>query len=369
MRRMVFHLPMAFRPGYVSGSVVRPQKMVAAFGAIGYDVHLVWGSATERRASIRALERRVDAGEVFDFVYSESANAPTLLTEQHHLPLSPLLDFGFLWRMRRRGIPVGLFYRDIYWCFPIYRATVGWLKSLIAKTFFWIDLLLYSRVLNILYLPSVEMGEWIPYRRLMSIARALPPGCSVPVANSSTPSGATDEQLSLLYVGGVVPPIYDLRPLLESLKSTKCHLTLVCRESEWKATQEHYRDALSDRISIVHASGGEIERLYAKADAAIVINAFDHYRDFAMPVKLFESIGHAVPVLIFSGAAATRFILDNNLGWAVGSVEEMAGTLRHLQEHRDEVMHMRRLVAHGRSEHTWEARARQVAADLTKNQH
>ena len=45
---------------------------------------------------------------------------PTLLTEPHHFPTHPLLDFGFFRYVKKQGIPIGLFYSDIFWKFEDY---------------------------------------------------------------------------------------------------------------------------------------------------------------------------------------------------------------------------------------------------------
>ncbi|WP_285286043.1 hypothetical protein, partial [Klebsiella pneumoniae] len=78
-----------------------------------------------------------------------------------HLPTHPLEDFAFLTRLRRHGIPVGLFYRDVYWKFPLYGEGVPKAKQLVAQAMYRYDLLAYRQCLDVLFLPSLRMGEWV----------------------------------------------------------------------------------------------------------------------------------------------------------------------------------------------------------------
>ena len=65
-----------------------------------------------------------------NFLYSESSTMPTSLTEPHHMPTHPFLDFSFFYFCKRNGIKIGLFYRDIYWKFEIYKEKVHGIKYL-----------------------------------------------------------------------------------------------------------------------------------------------------------------------------------------------------------------------------------------------
>ena len=96
---------------------MHPYKMIKAFEAI--DVDLIVGYGAERRKAINRIKRNVKHGKHYDFIYSESSTMPTLLTEKHHFPTYPFLDFGFFRWAKGNSIPIGLFYRDIYWKFPM----------------------------------------------------------------------------------------------------------------------------------------------------------------------------------------------------------------------------------------------------------
>src|SRR5262245_15032723 len=134
--RMIFHHPLPVAPGAASGSGVRPLQMMEAFRSLGIEVDAVCGYAAERAQAIARVEHSLRLGTRYDFLYSESSTEPTLLTDRHHLPLHPWLDFGFLARLKARSVPLALFYRDIYWRFPEYGAALPWWKRWGGKLFY-----------------------------------------------------------------------------------------------------------------------------------------------------------------------------------------------------------------------------------------
>src|SRR5690554_6207824 len=139
-RSMIFHLPYKPDSNKASASQIRPYKMIGAFRELGYNVVLIMGTAHERKEEIGLIKKRIMAGDVFDFIYSESSTMPTLLTESHHLPLYPTMDFGFLRFCKRKGIPIGLFYRDIHWKFDHYELGKYSIKRVISYLFYKLDL-------------------------------------------------------------------------------------------------------------------------------------------------------------------------------------------------------------------------------------
>ena len=46
------------------------------------------------------------------------------------------------------------------------------------------------------------------------------------------------------------------------------------------------------------------------------------WRDFAMPIKLFDYLRYSLPVLGTKGTAAGSFIQENGVGWAIEYSEE-----------------------------------------------
>ncbi|MCP9377276.1 glycosyl transferase, partial [Cutibacterium acnes] len=108
VRRCIYHVPYPLDPNTTFGGQKRAVAMLKALTQWG-EVWVVAGDARQRRRQIQVVMNAIRAGTRFEFCYSESSTMPTTLTEPHHLPTHPLEDFAFLTRLRRHGIPVGLF--------------------------------------------------------------------------------------------------------------------------------------------------------------------------------------------------------------------------------------------------------------------
>jgi len=131
--------------------------MLQAFRDIGYEVDVISGHAAQRKTAINTIKHKIQTGQIYDFVYSESTTMPTLLTEPHHLPLHPIVDFGFFSFCQKNNIPIGLFYRDVYWVFSEYSRSLPFYKAMLAKLFYLYDLVKYNKLINKIYLPSLDL--------------------------------------------------------------------------------------------------------------------------------------------------------------------------------------------------------------------
>lgn len=353
---MVFHHPAPVGSRMTSGSGLRPTRMLQAFRELGYDVEEVAGFSGERRTAARAVVEQMDRGRTFDFVYSESVTMPTALSDPHHLPLHPLVDVSFFRSMRRGHVPVGLFYRDIHWRFDLYRKTVPLIRQMAARAFYRFDLAAYRRAVDVLFVPSLEMVPFIPGGH--HHVEALPPGGRSDPSADATP---TERPLKLLHVGGARPPLYDLDPALSVLRDEPdVRLILCCRPDEADAVRP-----VPDNCTVVHAEGGEVEQLYEQADISLLYYGPHPYRQFAVPVKLYESVAHGVPVIANRDTAAGRLVDRDGLGISVGAIDELRETLRNLARDPSGVDDLRAVVRAVRSEHTWAQRARTAASVLS----
>jgi glycosyltransferase involved in cell wall biosynthesis len=83
-------------------------------------------------------------------------------------------------------------------------------------------------------------------------------------------------------------------------------------------------------------------------------------------MKLYEYIGHGRPVIASEGTLSGAFIAEHNIGWTIPySSEALIELLTRLLDNPHEVTTMTERVREERNNHTWLARARQVAAGLT----
>lgn len=357
-RNIIFHIPMQLDRQHASASQIRPLRMVSALQKIGYDVDIIEGTAQKRQEQIHKIKKKIQSGVKYDFVYSESSTMPTLLTERHHLPTHPCLDFGFLRFCKKNNIPIGLFYRDIHWCFV--NKNKDW-KQRVARYFYLYDLKKYQTLVDILFLPSMAMLPHIPFKFEGKVME-LPPGCELKHTNHSN----TDDYINILYVGGVGGN-YNITPLLEAVaKCPYAKLNLCCRHDDWETVRKQLAPLLSDNICVLHLKPEELPSLYETAD---LFSLFFHadYWEFAVPFKLFEAIGYGVPLLAAEGTWCGTFVKSNNIGWEIPSqTDDLICLLKNLHENPSVLQEFREKVIAIAPQHTWENRARRVATELTK---
>lgn len=359
MSKMIYHVPYPLNFQATSGSGIRPVKMYQAFQDAGFEVFLVSGYAPERRQRIKEVKRLIRQGEKFAFLYSESATIPTALTEPKHLPPHLFLDFSFFRFCQKHGINGGVFYRDIYWLFPIYEKLVSKPIATLMRLIYRWDLHNYKRTLTKVFIPSKQMGKHIPIIPQQMFA-PLPPGC---IENqTSLPS----DNLNLLYVGGLGEH-YRIKKLLTAVANTKGVELVICvPEAVWAHSKEEYLPFIAENIKIVHVFGEELEKWFAWANVGCIVVEPDEYWQFAVPIKLLDYIGHGLPVLASTTTWASNFIEENNCGWTVDySDDAIQSTLENLSE-LGWLDSMKERVNTTAQLNTWKARAIEVAQLLGK---
>ena len=359
---IIFHHPFPVGPNGASGSKVRPYQMLKAFESLGFEVESVTGHLNNRVAAVERLTAEIRRGRRFDFAYSESHTLPTPLTEPHHLPVRPNLDHSFLSRIKSAGVPVGLFYRDVNWRFDQFRVLYpGW-KRHIATLFYRHDWRSYVRSVDHLFLPSLKMAPALPTPWPLDKLSALPPGVARWPAKRREPSQSA-RALHVIYVGGVTPPLYDLTPLFAALNAApETRLTLCCRPDEWRRAGPQYRVPVN--VSIVHASGKELQRIYEHADLAAILWKPHPYLSFAAPVKLFEAIEYGLPIVTSPGTETACFVQREGIGWTCTSPEEFGRLMRSLAERPQKLAVAYQRAVDAARRNSWQLRAQQVSDTL-----
>lgn len=356
--RIIFHIPIRIDRTDPSASQIRPQKLMAAFTELGYEVDVVEGCAAERRRRIAAIKRNIRQGVRYEFLYSESSTMPTLLTGRHHLPTHPFLDFGFFRFCKRHGIPIGLFYRDIYWRFINKGAN---LKQRVAALFYRYDLMQYRRLLSVLFLPTLRMQRYVPGQFRCQVME-LPSGCPYKPLDRKGHQGL----IELFYVGGVGGD-YDLRSLVRAVADLDgIHLTLCCRLYDWELVRDDYQPLLNEHVTVVHESGEALMKRYAGADLFAMMFTPSEYRGFAAPYKLFEALGYGIPVLTTEHTWAGDYVQQAGVGCVCSNDEAaMKEILLDLLQHRERIEEWRVRIPKVAQENTWQARCRQIAQSLS----
>lgn len=357
-RTMIFHSPAPVRPGGATGSAIRPFQMLRAFHDLGYEVIEVTGDHHRRAEAIRDAERAITTGRV-EFCYSELPTSPIAMSEPIRERVDPGLDFALFAACRQEGVPVGAFYRDVYWRFPGFLTPSRLPYRLLMRHHYGRELRRLEDCLDLMFLPSLRMGAYIP-RISPDKFRELPPGA--PSAGGARAEESRSPGVELFYVGSL-GRFYDLRECAAAVAMTPgASMTLCVPEEQWKGLAGDYLPYLSERVRVVHGRGEELEPFFARASIGVLAMKPIEYRSFAAPVKLFEYIGRSLPVLASPGTLAGDLVVRERIGWAPEySREAIAATLRLLVAEPSLVEGAASRAGAIRGEHTWEARARQAA--------
>lgn len=358
--KIIYHTPVPLDPKSPVGCGIRPVRMLQAFYDLGADVTVVAGSANERRKAINIINKNISDGVVYSFCYSEGPSLPTLLSEKHRLPLHPFLDFHFFSNLKKNNIPIGLFYRDIYWLEKEHSSGWGPVKNSIANFFYRYDLKKYQELVDILYLPSMKMGEHIPYIDINKF-KELPPGCEI-----SNSYENINKKLKIFYVGGMGDH-YQMHELFKGVSNTNTDLCICNRILEWENVKDEYKPYSNINIKVVHKSGKDLDLLYENCNIASLFLKPDNYRTFAMPIKLFEYLGRGKPIIATKGTLAGDFVEKNKIGWVINyDSNELINLLNYLSDNLEEVRETQLKVTRLANNHTWKARGEQVINDLTE---
>jgi len=367
---VIFHHPGPVIADGKSGSQVRPYRLLDAFYKSGFEVEAVVGYGAERRRAINRIIADLANGRRFKFLYSEARSIPTLLTERNRFPAYPIMDFRFLSKIRAAKIPVGLFYRDVFWRFKVYRTMLPLAGRMLTVPLYWYDWWWYRHVVDHLFLPSSGMAAHLPTAWPASRISALPPGCiSTSRDHLQTSKRRKAKNLQLLYVGGVQPPKYDLTPLFQGVAQVgNWNLIVCCRLEEWVKWQDYYASLINDRVEVVHVFGHALSTLYLNTDLCAFLVNPDPYLDFAVPVKLFEAIGYGLPIVTTAGTEAARLVCEQDLGWVVAGPSELAALLTKIAEDRNLIREKEASVVLAAQQQSWRSRAHEVAKQLERYQ-
>ncbi len=365
MKRCIYFYPQPIAENPSAGSALRPYQMLQAFRDIGYEVDAVIGYGAQRKEKIRKVSENIKNGVQYDFMYCENVNTPMLLTDKDHIPRHPFMDFRFFKLCRRYHIPIGLFYRDVYWKFPLFSKTVSWLKRAILIPLYTYDLTQYRKWLNVLYLPTFRMQQYVMQN---FYSRELPPGGVLrPESYECRRNRSVGENLKVFYVGST-SELYDNKKLFQAVQETPgVHLTVCTHQKQWEQCQSDYAPYMCDRITIVHHSGEALRAHYENTDVAAYCLNHDEYLDMAMPIKVFEAISYGTPLVATSIHSIAQLIRKNDVGWVTEtSVDGIKKILEYLRDHPEEIRAKTENTIRMAMSSTWRCRAQQVAQELTE---
>lgn len=365
-KRCIVHVPFKIDHNRPSGPNIRPLKMIKSFENMGFEVSVIEGDSKSRKTQIASLVKDIINKVEFDFVYSESSTMPTLLTDHDHVPRYFNMDYSFLKICRNNGIPVSLFYRDVYWKYPEYKNGVSKLKYIIGTFFYNYDLYQYNKSIDLLYTPSPGYLDKIKGKINIETS-TLPPGYDRnPLISESFEYD--NSSLRLFYVGGI-NTMYDLLETFKVVsKLPKVNLKVVTRLSDWVENKHLYVPYMCNgNIEVTHESGLGIEKYYEWADLLVLTTKPNEYREMAVPIKLFEYIGNKKPIISYGNSFTGNYIMENNIGYTINyGTNDLEQLLQDLIVNKDELSSFKSNLVRLSEKNTWLERSRKVVHDMKK---
>lgn len=335
--------------------------MYRAMLAKGFHVDLVQGTARERKASIAKVRNKIESGERYNFVYVENNNKPNTLTGGFPYLNSLLTEWLFFRFLKKHRIKIGLYYRDIYWRFEVFKSMLPWYIRYPVLPLYYYDLLVYRSYVDHVFLPNAKLSESFPVSIKAPVSE-LPPGAEI---NARKPRPTENVRLELLYAGGVEPPLYDLGLMTQSISGLpNVHMRFCLREREWRNWSGHY--TLPANASVRHLDSDEMESEFHEADVFLDYRPRHDYLDLCFPVKIMDALGHELPVIVRSGTRVAKFVLDTGFGWIVSSPAELTGLLEELTSDRGRIREKQDLIRGNIKNHLWSCRVDQIIQKLDR---
>lgn len=354
---IVYHAPYPMDWNATTASRIRPARMLEAFRE-RYEVHEIIGYPADRRRAFAELKKRVKAGDKVAFAYSESSTQPNLLATSVKKGVDPLLEQRIFTYLKRHGIPLGQFYRDVYWMFPDQLTTVPPIRKAIMRWLYRYDLRVLDRAGAHLFVPSDKMGEMLP--AFAGRFSALP-SATTPV-DSSYPAN-----LSLFYVGGIGPH-YQMHELFKAVaRVPEVRLTACFPVAGWDSVKDDYDQYMGGNIRVIHATNKELPPYYADSSAALLFVQPSEYRDFAAPMKFYEALSFGKPIITTRGTHAGRESERLGVGVAIDYDADALTALLHSWLDNPQLLEdLQARAREVRLSERWSDRVSQVAAQLRR---
>ena len=327
-----------------SGSKVRPYKIYKAFLENGNEIVLINGGI-KKRLKLFFSFLKSKAFEGVEYCYIEPSTYPAN-------PLDYIMFFYF----KYKNIPMGYFYRDMYFRFPDLFKLKGLNKHILLLRYKF-DLVLFKRLFKVVFFPSQLMAGYFSFR----VKVPLPP------AGSLEFDGNEVFHHSIIYVGGI-NNMLGARILLEAMdivnnQGEKLQLNLICRDKDTKDISEYQNKSW---LNVLHLSGDRLKEIYNKSDFAIIPRTRNPYFDFSMPVKLFEYMSYGKPVVVTDCTEMASFVKRNEIGLvAEDNAESLAQSIIELYNSPEKLNEFRKNIRQSLlTENLWKHRINTIEEAL-----
>jgi glycosyltransferase involved in cell wall biosynthesis len=342
--------------------------MLSAFQSLGFQVDIVAGTNLERKKSYQEIRNNIKNGDRYLFCYSESSTLPTLCASgKKNFFSAPIIDYQLFLFLFFHKIPLGLFLRDIYWRFNNFRKNIpNKLRWFIYILGYWCDVIVYYLFVDTLYVPSVNMIEYLPNLLRKKRINDLPPGMmAANDINEGKPS--IKNPIKYIYTGGIGHH-YRMDVLFQAVRSFQyAEYYVCCRKKEWE--EEKIVDIVCDikNIFIFHYDNEGLPQLYTKCHIGLIFIEPIIYWEFAMPYKLFEYLSYGKPVIASEGTAAGDFVRKWGVGWVIPYERDaLIELFIYLSNNQDKILACMNKIREITKDNLWETRALTVKNHLLK---
>ena len=369
MKSVLLYYPFEVAENANSGSKLRPKEIHKAFQQWGdrenVEILLLSGNSAARDALFEEWKAAGKLDHLW-FCYMENQTIPFWMTDPGHMPKKPFVDKKVMSFLKERNVPVGVFYRDVYWKFDELYPLKG-IKKAVMKTVYRMEENFYNKYCDVIFLPSDAMGIYVDINKKMV---ALPPGGSKKDIVKKEKLGTVSQGL---YVGGINNEDYGLFLLLDALAIANrggavCELTVVCREDEYAGVPEEKKRRLQELgVKVKHVSGEALNELYRETDFAFIPRYRSTYNDFAVPVKLVEYLSNELPVVATYCAAQKEIIEKDGYGIICeDNPYDMARAITEMAKDTDR--YLKNIQQTFLEKHSWMARVEKVKGSLVKEE-
>jgi glycosyltransferase involved in cell wall biosynthesis len=368
MKSVLLYYPFQLAENANSGSKLRPKKIHSAFlewgKANGVEILLLSGHSQERETLFSEWKSSGKLNELL-FCYMENQTIPFWLTDPKHIPQKPFIDSKVMKFLKANNVPVGVFYRDVYWKFDELYPLKG-IKKTVMKSIYQREERFYEKYCQVIFLPSDAMGKYVDITKPKI---ALPPGGTpMPIGGKQVKGSGPSQGL---YVGGINNEDYGLFLLLDALEIANkqekvCDLTVVCRQEEFTSLPDEKKKRLADlNVIVKHISGNALNELYKEMDFAFIPRYKSTYNDFSVPVKLVEYLSNGLPVVATHCEAQKDIIESDQYGLIcedrpASMAESIIQMSEKYQEYR---MNITKTFI---EKHSWLARVEKIKESLLK---
>jgi glycosyltransferase involved in cell wall biosynthesis len=301
------------------------------------DVFLVSGNSKERKEKYKTLLAGSILNEI-DGLYMESANWPLW---EH--------DIRFLKRIKKKNIPMSLFYRDIHWRFPeLLKSQRSWFKFKKLQIRYQIEFRRFQKLFDIIYSPTEEFARFAG----LNASHLLPPAAY----QMDVSKECNDGQLNILFAGAQKPGFSVLLQANEWLQKSdlKYEMFLV--------TEQYHRE-LGEHMSLFHSFS---DTLIRKAHVGIVPLADTLYHRLSFPFRFMEYLGFGLPVISQKIPSLVRFNDRYHVcQFYDGSTEDLVRKIRLFGKDRVLWSRYSRNAFHAARKESWDLRAEKILADFS----